>query len=172
MNCTSATSRPATRRCRPSTAGSYLAFNDTSGAGFNHLEQLAQAGMNTVHLLPTFDIASIEEDPAEQRTPACDLPSFAADSEEQQACVTAVAGEDAFNWGYDPWHWMAPEGSYASTAAAADGGKRVREFRTMVGGLHKAGLRVVLDQVYNHTPTSGQASTSVWTRWCRGTTSG
>ncbi len=149
------TSVPAAHR------GSYLAFNDAAGTGFQHLEQLAQAGMNTVHLLPTFDIASIEEDPAEQKTPACDLPSYAADSEEQQACVTAVAGEDAFNWGYDPWHWMAPEGSYASTAATADGGRRVREFRTMVGGLHKAGLRVVLDQVYNHTPTSGQASTSV-----------
>jgi len=123
--------------------GSYLAFAD-DGDGTKHLKALAAAGLNTVHLLPTFDIASIEEDPAKQLTPACDLASFAPDSVEQQKCVTAVASKDAFNWGYDPFHWLAPEGSYASSAVAADGG-----------------LRVVLDQVFNHTPTSGQADTSV-----------
>ncbi len=141
--------------------GSYLAFADTEGAGWKHLRTLAQAGLNTVHLLPTFDIASIPEDPANQKTPDCALASYSPDSEQQQACVTAVADADAFNWGYDPWHWMAPEGSYASSAAKADGGTRVAEFRTMVAGLHAAGLRVVLDQVYNHTPTSGNAKTSV-----------
>ena len=140
--------------------GSYLAFAD-NGDGTKHLKALAAAGLNTVHLLPTFDIASIEEDPAKQLKPACDLASFAPDSEEQQKCVTAVAAKDAFNWGYDPFHWMAPEGSYASSATAADGGSRVAEFRTMVGGLHADGLRVVLDQVFNHTATSGQADTSV-----------
>ncbi|MEO8555713.1 MAG: alpha-amylase family glycosyl hydrolase, partial [Actinomycetota bacterium] len=129
--------------------GSYLAFAD-NGNGTKHLKALAAAGLNTVHLLPTFDIASIEEDPAKQPTPDCDLTSFAPDSEEQQKCVTAVASKDAFNWGYDPFHWMAPEGSYASTATAADGGSRVVEFRTMIGGLHADGLRVVLDQVFNH----------------------
>ncbi|HEY5247911.1 MAG TPA: pullulanase-type alpha-1,6-glucosidase, partial [Dermatophilaceae bacterium] len=140
--------------------GSYLAFAD-NGDGTKHLKALAAAGLNTVHLLPTFDIASIEEDPAKQLTPACNLASFAPDSVEQQKCVTAVASKDAFNWGYDPFHWMAPEGSYASSATAADGGSRVAQFRTMVGGLHADGLRVVLDQVFNHTATSGQASTSV-----------
>jgi pullulanase-type alpha-1,6-glucosidase len=140
--------------------GSYLAFAD-NGDGTKHLKSLAAAGLNTIHLLPTFDIASIEEDRASQLTPACDLASFAPDSQEQQKCVTAAAGKDAFNWGYDPFHWMAPEGSYASSATAADGGSRVSEFRTMVGGLHADGLRVVLDQVFNHTPTSGQATTSV-----------
>jgi pullulanase-type alpha-1,6-glucosidase len=140
--------------------GSYLAFAE-DGNGTKHLKALAAAGLNTVHLLPTFDIASIEEDPAKQATPACDLRSFPADSEQQQACIEPIRGKDAFNWGYDPWHWMAPEGSYASTAAKADGGARVAEFRTMVGALHRDGLRVVLDQVFNHTPTSGQAQTSV-----------
>ena len=144
--------------------GSYLAFNDKSADGYRHLSTLARAGLNTVHLLPTFDIASIEEDPAKQSSPACDLKSYPPDSDQQQACVMAAASDDAFNWGYDPWHWMAPEGSYASSAATADGGQRVAEFRTMVGGLHKAGLRVVLDQVFNHTPTSGQADTSVLDR--------
>jgi pullulanase-type alpha-1,6-glucosidase len=137
--------------------GTYLAFAD-EGNGTKHLRALAQAGLNTVHLLPTFDIASIPEDPATQQKPACDLKSFAPDSEEQQACVTAVADKDAFNWGYDPYHWLAPEGSYATQR---DGLARVSEFRTMVGGLHKSGLRVVLDQVYNHTPAAGQAPTSV-----------
>ena len=140
--------------------GSYLAFAD-NGDGTKHLRALAAAGLNTVHLLPTFDIASIEEDPAKQLKPRCDLASFAPDSQEQQKCVSAIAGKDAFNWGYDPWHWSAPEGSFASSATAADGGSRVAEFRTMVGSLHANGLRVVLDKVFNHTATSGQASTSV-----------
>ena len=140
--------------------GSYLAFAE-NGNGTKHLKALAAAGLNTVHLLPTFDIASIEEDPALQSKPDCDLRSFAPDSEQQQACIEPTRAGDAFNWGYDPWHWMAPEGSYASTAAKADGGARVAQFRTMVGALHRDGLRVVLDQVFNHTPTSGQASTSV-----------
>ncbi|GAA1552074.1 hypothetical protein GCM10009789_02200 [Kribbella sancticallisti] len=135
--------------------GTYLAFAD-EGNGTKHLRKLAQAGLNTVHLLPTFDIASIPE--AAQQTPACDLKSYGPASEEQQACVTAVAGKDGFNWGYDPYHWLAPEGSYATSK---DGLARVAEFRTMVGGLHKSGLRVVVDQVYNHTPAAGQAPTSV-----------
>ncbi len=140
--------------------GSYLAFAE-NGNGTKHLKALAAAGLNTVHLLPTFDIASIPEDPAKQATPQCDLASYAPDSTEQQACIEPTRATDGFNWGYDPWHWMAPEGSYTSTAAKADGGARVAEFRTMVGALHQDGLRVVLDQVFNHTPTSGQAPTSV-----------
>ncbi len=137
--------------------GTYLAFAD-DGEGTRHLRALARAGLNTVHLLPTFDITSIEEDRSEQKTPACDLASLPPDSEEQQACVTAVAKDDAFNWGYDPYHWMAPEGSYATDP---DGTARVSQFRTMVGALHADGLRVVLDQVFNHTSASGQAATSV-----------
>ena len=143
--------------------GSYLAFAE-EGNGTEHLRALAEAGLNTVHLLPTFDIASIEEDPAKQETPACDLASYAPDSEQQQACVEGVRGKDGFNWGYDPWHFTAPEGSYASSAANADGGKRIAEFRTMVGGLHRSGLRVVLDQVFNHTAASGQDAKSVFDR--------
>ena len=143
--------------------GSYLAFAE-DGYGRRHLEALAEAGMNTVHLLPTFDIASIPETTADADAvpqPDCDLDSLPPDSAEQQECVMAQADADAFNWGYDPWHFMAPEGSYASTTQAAQGGARVAEFRTMVGGLHESGLRVVLDQVFNHTAQSGQGSKSV-----------
>ncbi len=141
--------------------GTYGAFAVRSSDGRDHLRRLADAGLTTVHLLPTFDIASIEEDRAAQATPACDLAALPPDSPEQQECVRAVAGQDAFNWGYDPWHWTAPEGSYA---VDAHGGARIAEFRSMVGALHADGLQVVLDQVFNHTAASGQDATSVLDR--------
>ncbi|MDQ0373057.1 pullulanase-type alpha-1,6-glucosidase [Cellulomonas humilata] len=140
--------------------GTYLAFA-TNGDGRAHLRELEKAGLTTVHLLPTFDIASIQEDRALQETPDCDLASYAPDSDQQQACVTAVADADGFNWGYDPLHWTTPEGSYA---VDANGGARVAEFRTMVGALHADGLQVVLDQVFNHTTASGQSPQSVLDR--------
>lgn len=140
--------------------GTYLAFAEDS-AGTDQLRELADAGINTVHLLPSFDIATIKEDRAAQAVPQCDLASFGPDSAEQQACVGAVAADDGFNWGYDPYHYSVPEGSYA---VDADGGERVSEFRTMVGSLHDMGLQVVLDEVFNHTAASGQADTSVLDR--------
>ena len=142
--------------------GTYMAFTQFESNGMRHLDELARAGMNTVHLLPTFDIATIPEKRAERKTPA--IPEDAGPaSEEQQAAVSAVADQDAYNWGYDPLHWMAPEGSYA-TSSHQNGGARVREFRSMVGGLHSIGMQVVLDQVYNHTPAAGQSATSVLDR--------
>lgn len=141
--------------------GTYGAFAVRSSDGRDHLRALAEAGLTTVHLLPTFDIASIEEDRSAQATPACDLAALPPDSSEQQACVGAVAGQDGFNWGYDPWHWTVPEGSYAVDAV---GGARVAEFRSMVGALHADGLQVVLDQVFNHTAASGQDAQSVLDR--------
>ena len=81
-----------------------------------------------------------------------DLSSFGPDSEEQQKRVLSVADRDGFNWGYDPVHYGVPEGSYASNP---NGWSRVLEFRKMVQGLHRLGLGVVLDVVYNHTFHSG-----------------
>ena len=81
----------------------------------------------------------------------------------------AVAGQDGYNWGYDPYHWSAPEGSYATDP---DGGARVAEFRTMVGALHSDGLHVVLDQVFNHTARRGRATRPSSTRSCPATTTG
>jgi pullulanase-type alpha-1,6-glucosidase len=141
--------------------GTYLAFTDARSAGMQHLRRLARAGMNTVHLLPVNDIASIEEDRAAQLTPDCDLPSFPPDGEQQQACVSAVAARDGFNWGYDPLHYTAPEGSYATDP---DGTARNEQFREMVQGLNRAGQRVVMDVVYNHTPASGQDPKSILDR--------
>ncbi len=137
--------------------GTYRAFTRKS-AGTKQLRQLADAGINTVHLLPSFDIATIEEDRSKQAVPDCDLESYAPDSTEQQACVEAVADTDGFNWGYDPYHYSVPEGSYA---VDPDGGARVKEFREMVGALHGMGLQVVLDEVFNHTAQSGQGDKSV-----------
>ncbi|MBW9109171.1 pullulanase-type alpha-1,6-glucosidase [Microbacterium ureisolvens] len=137
--------------------GTYAAFSRDS-AGTTQLRQLADAGINTVHLLPTFDIATIQEDRSSQAVPDCDLASYAADSTEQQACIDQIVDADGFNWGYDPYHYSVPEGSYATDP---EGGARVAEFRSMVGALHGMGLQVVLDQVFNHTSASGQAPTSV-----------
>ena len=137
--------------------GKYLAFTDANSAGMRHLRRLAQAGLTDVHLLPVFDIASVPERD-------CTTPEIAGGpaDETQQAAVVAGAATDCFNWGYDPFHYDAPEGSYASDAN--DGPVRVREFRSMVQGLHRAGLRVGMDVVYNHTSTSGQQPQSVLDR--------
>lgn len=140
--------------------GTYRAFTRES-AGTAQLEQLAEAGINTVHLLPTFDIATIEENRAAQATPACDLATFGPASPDQQACLESIRDLDGFNWGYDPFHFQAPEGSYA---VDPNGAARVGEFREMVGALHATGLQVVLDEVYNHTAASGQGTKSVLDR--------
>ncbi|MFG2426967.1 pullulanase-type alpha-1,6-glucosidase [Streptomyces sp. NPDC048590] len=141
--------------------GEYLAFTDTRSDGMKHLKELADAGTGYVHLLPAFDIGTIPEKRKDQQKPACDLSVYAPDSEEQQACVTKAAAKDAFNWGYDPLHYTVPEGSYASDP---DGTKRTTEFRRMVQGLNGAGLRTVMDVVYNHTVASGQDGKSVLDR--------
>ena len=142
--------------------GTYRAFTATGSAGVRHLAELARAGMNTIHLLPTFDIATIPEHRGSQRHP--NIPDGAHPaSADQQAAIAEVADHDAYNWGYDPLHWGAPEGSYA-TEGHQDGGARVVEFREMVGALHDLGLQVVLDQVYNHTAACGQDPRSVLDR--------
>ncbi|AWT42851.1 MULTISPECIES: pullulanase-type alpha-1,6-glucosidase [Streptomyces] len=138
--------------------GTYLAFTDKLSDGSKHLRELAAAGTSYVHLLPAFDIATIPEKKADQATPDCDLAALAADSDKQQECVAAAAAKDAYNWGYDPYHYTVPEGSYATDP---DGTARTVQFRQMVKALNEDGLRVVMDVVYNHTAAAGQADTSV-----------
>ncbi|MFJ2233800.1 pullulanase-type alpha-1,6-glucosidase [Streptomyces sp. NPDC087859] len=138
--------------------GTYLAFADKNSDGSKHLKELAKSGTSYVHLLPAFDIATIPEKKSDQATPDCDLASYAADSDKQQECVAKAAAKDAYNWGYDPYHYTVPEGSYATDP---DGTGRTVEFREMVKSLNEDGLRVVMDVVYNHTTSSGQADTSV-----------
>ncbi|MCV2370290.1 alpha-1,6-glucosidase domain-containing protein [Roseateles oligotrophus] len=134
--------------------GKYLAFTETGSMGMKHLSALAQSGLTDVHLLPVFDIASVNEKNCLTPNPA-GLP----DGESQQAAVAASAGTDCFNWGYDPLHFTTPEGSYASSAVKP--AARVLEFRLMVQALNAAGLRVGMDMVYNHTSASGQNAASV-----------
>ncbi|MGW1888735.1 pullulanase-type alpha-1,6-glucosidase [Streptomyces sp. NPDC002004] len=141
--------------------GTYLAFTDRNSDGNRHLRALAKAGTSYVHLLPAFDIATVPERAADQSRPGCDLASYAPDSDRQQECIAKTAAKDAYNWGYDPYHYTVPEGSYATDP---DGTRRTVEFRKMVGGLNGDGLRVVMDVVYNHTPAAGQAKTSVLDR--------
>ena len=143
---------------RPAWRGKYLAFTEPESAGMKHLRALSAAGVTDVHLLPVFDIATVPETGCVTPT----IPAAAPDSDTQQAAASAGAGRDCFNWGYDPFHFNAPEGSYASSAD--EGARRIVEFRQMVLALHEARLRVGMDVVYNHTTASGQSERSVLDR--------
>ena len=86
------------------------------------IDHLVELGITHVHLLPTFDHRSIDETKLDQAQ---------------------------YNWGYDPQNYNVPEGSYSSDPYSAE--VRVEEFKKMVMELHKVGIRVVMDVVYNHT---------------------
>ena len=55
---------------------------------------------------------------------------------------------DQFNWGYDPVNYNVPEGSYSTDPY--HGEVRIRECKTMIQALHRAGFKVIMDVVYNH----------------------
>ncbi|MGP1554189.1 MAG: type I pullulanase [Prevotella intermedia] len=97
--------------------GKFLAL--TEQKAIKHLKEL---GVNAVHILPSYDFASIDE--SNTTTPQ-------------------------YNWGYDPLNYNVPEGSYSFDAEQPT--RRIMEFKQMVQALHKAGIRVILDVVYNHT---------------------
>ncbi|SPM00089.1 Neopullulanase / Maltodextrin glucosidase [[Actinomadura] parvosata subsp. kistnae] len=130
--------------------GTYAAFQHEDGQGMRELRALAADGITHVHLLPVFDFATVPERAADRVEPSCDLAALPPDSDEQQECVARTAATDSFNWGYDPLHYTVPEGSYAT-----DPDRRVQEFRGMVAALHRAGLLVIMDVVYNHTHSTG-----------------
>jgi len=142
--------------------GTFRAFGVAGSEGMEHLAALAAAGLTHVHVLPSFDFTTVPEDPADRVEPdQALLATYPPDSDQQQALIAAVADQDGFNWGYDPWHYTVPEGSYS---IAPDGPARIRDFREMVQGLNEAGLRVVMDVVYNHTNAAGQNAKSVLDR--------
>ena len=87
--------------------------------GIDHLKEL---GVTHVHLLPSYDYASIDEH---------------------------TFKDSHYNWGYDPQNYNVPDGSYATDPTQPL--TRIMEFKQMVQALHQAGIRVVLDVVYNHT---------------------
>ncbi|NAX44728.1 MULTISPECIES: pullulanase-type alpha-1,6-glucosidase [unclassified Vibrio] len=165
--------------------GKYLAFLEEERDSVAHLKSLKQAGLTTIHLLPSYDLASIPEDEQKrvdlndtvaklcsinpQASLCSDGTSMSAtilsllektdpDTPQAQALLADVRPLDSFNWGYDPFHYSAPEGSYA---VQSDGVSRVKEYRQMVQKLHQLGFRVVQDVVYNHTYSSGLYDKSV-----------
>ena len=139
--------------------GTFKAFTLKDSSGMTHLANLADAGLTHLHLLPAFDIATINEEKSEWQSPDFDeLSAFPPDSDQQQNVVNLLRDADAFNWGYDPYHYTVPEGSYSTDP---DGPTRIVEFREMVQSLNDLGLYVVMDVVYNHTNAAGQAEKSV-----------
>ena len=142
--------------------GTYKAFTLKDSNGMKHLAGLVQAGLTHIHLLPAFDIASVDEDKSTWKTvDETKLASYPPDSDQQALAISAITGSDGFNWGYDPLHYTAPEGSYATDP---NGRARILEFRQMVQALNQSGLRVVMDVVYNHTNASGQNQNSILDR--------
>ncbi len=142
--------------------GTYLAFTAPDSLGMAHLSALSQAGLTHLHILPTFDITTINENKSERVEPdPAALAALPPDSPDQQALIDPIRDQDGFNWGYDPFHYTVPEGSYATDP---DGPARILEYRQMVEALNAIGLRVVSDVVYNHTSTSGQLPNAVLDR--------
>lgn len=106
--------------------GKFLALTETGtqspdglATGIDHLKEL---GVTHVHLLPSYDYASVDE---------------------------SKLNENQYNWGYDPQNYNVPDGSYSTDPYNPI--TRIREFKQMVQALHRAGIRVILDVVYNHT---------------------
>ena len=97
--------------------GKFLALTEPKA-----IDYLKSLGVNAIHILPSFDYASVDET-------RLNVPQY--------------------NWGYDPLNYNVPEGSYSTNPY--DPTCRIREFKQMVQALHKAGIRVILDVVYNHT---------------------
>jgi pullulanase len=86
------------------------------------ISHLKELGVNAVHILPSYDYGSIDE---------------------------TRLSDNKYNWGYDPVNYNVPEGGYSTDPYRPD--VRIREFKQMVKALHDAGIRVILDVVYNHT---------------------
>ena len=94
----------------------------TSDGLASGIDHLKELGITHLQILPMFDYGSIDETTLEKNN---------------------------YNWGYDPVNYNAPEGGYSTDPA--DPACRIREAKQMVQALHKAGIRVVMDVVYNHT---------------------
>lgn len=113
--------------------GKYLALteqgttnSDNLPTGIDHLKEL---GITHVHLLPSYDYASIDE---------------------------TKLNENQYNWGYDPLNYNVPDGSYSTDPYQP--ATRVKEFKQMVQSLHQAGIRVIMDVVYNHTFNTAESN--------------
>lgn len=113
--------------------GKFLALTETGtktcdgeNSGLDHLKEL---GVTHIHILPSFDFATVDETKLE---------------------------ENKYNWGYDPKNYNVPDGSYSTDPSNPV--IRIREFKEMVQSLHRNGFRIVLDVVYNHTASTGHSN--------------
>ncbi|WP_434567417.1 pullulanase-type alpha-1,6-glucosidase [Vibrio chagasii] len=164
--------------------GKYLALTEADRESVKHLQALKDAGLTTLHILPAFDIATVDEDEAsrvditdtvgklcdvkpaaalcgnedENRTIEDVLDGYDPSTGDAQALMNDLRMLDSFNWGYDPFHYTVPEGSYATDP---NGSKRILEFRQMVKATHDMDLKLIMDVVYNHTNASGVNDKSV-----------
>ncbi|WIX98320.1 pullulanase-type alpha-1,6-glucosidase [Amycolatopsis mongoliensis] len=145
----------------PPLRGTYSAFTVPDSAGMRALRELAADGLTHVQLMPVSDFAATRERRTGSPVPPVELTTLPPDSERQQEWISATQGRDEYDWGYDPLHYTAPEGSYATDP---DGHARIKQLRAAVAALNEAGLRVVMDVVYNHTHASGQEPGSVLDR--------
>jgi pullulanase len=164
--------------------GKYLAFTEESSVPVTHLKALVASGLTHFQILPANDIASVDEDFSAQinltstvaqlcavktDAPVCGVEdsastllsvfeSYDASTNKANLLTKAIQGIDGYNFGYDPKHFNAPDGNFATNA---DGVSRIIEMRSMNQALHELGLRTSLDVVYNHTNTSGLWDNSV-----------
>lgn len=164
--------------------GKYLAFTEENSVPVTHLKDLVAAGLTHFQILPANDIASVDEDFSSQinltstvaelcavntDAPVCGIEdnmatllsvfeSYDASTNKANLLTKAIQGIDGYNFGYDPKHFNAPDGNFATNA---DGVTRIIEMRSMNQALHELGLRTSLDVVYNHTNTSGLWDNSV-----------
>lgn len=165
--------------------GKYAAFLEKESDGVKHLTELRAAGLNVIHLLPTFDFGTVDtnsektialDDSLEKvcrlnpKNPACTdkfrptqslrdlLKTLNPRSGDAQAIIESLRTQDNYNWGYDPFHYTVPQASYAVNS---EGSARILEFRDMVAQLHNMGFKVIMDVVYNHTYAAGLHEKSV-----------
>jgi pullulanase len=164
--------------------GKYLALTEADRESVKHLQALQGAGLTTLHILPAFDIATVDENEAsrvditdtvgklcdvkpaavlcgnedENKTIEAVLDGYDSSTGDAQALMNDLRMLDSFNWGYDPFHYTVPEGSYATDP---NGSKRILEFRQMVKATHDMDLKLIMDVVYNHTNASGVNDKSV-----------
>lgn len=141
----------------PQYRGTFMAFTQNS-EGTRHLQELAQAGLTHLHLMPFNDFGTVNEIKSKwdeiHLGPGYDLPK-------PQELTGNIRESDSYNWGYDPVHYSVPEGSYATDG---DGLSRVKETRSMIQAINRMGLRVVQDVVFNHTYAHEQENYSIFDR--------
>ena len=120
--------------------GKFLAL--TEPWAIDHLKQL---GVNAIHILPSYDYGSVDE----TRIDPDLYYEYAYKSLPKGVIPARPDFSPQYNWGYDPVNYNVPEGGYSTNPYEPD--IRIREFKQMVQALHKVGIRVILDVVYNHT---------------------